>query len=1100
MKFKFVQIVAAALVIAGCAKEQALTEEVLSGSASENTAAVSETQTSLEPVTIWENGSLVAFRPDIEGMGTKLTVGADGTVSFTGGEAVLVTVSDTQGTASSPVKYAYDSSDQVFKVAEGFTPIRVLDGYTANIYYPYDCFSIVSGTAKYTMPSYNGTITNLGEKNPMAAKAQLGNATITMLNLASLIRIDLLGNENDINSGVKLSTLALSTSSAALKNGSEWSVDWTGTRPVFEANAGDETSRTVTCTFDGGVTLDADEATSFYFIAPYSDGASLENLTVTATNSDGNTYSRTRTSALSLSSSTIVHMGFRAGLFRAGDGQAEETAYEIATADDFRQMAKRINAESTNGEGSYHHACYKQVEDIDFREGYSETKADLSAYMIGVANNDERFTGTYDGGNKTLSYFSLSNTDSNTGLWSASLNATFKNIKVDNASISGAGYVGTIVANMYGPESYMSDCTVTNTTVTATAENAGGVIGRAYGTVKGCRFGGANSSVSGAKSVGGVIGNLFGNSDATEISNCSNAAPITSTDIYVGGVIGLVTDATATVKGCTNSGNVKGVSGTTYKNLAGGIVGSYFMSDASYTDRVLTIEDCTNEGKIHGNSGVGGIMGGNSTDGVTSKRYTIKIKGNINNTEDITGANTNVGGIIGYTNSATVTIEGTCRNMGNVTGKTNTGGIAGNFNGGSITGATNTGKILASGSGYTNAGGIVGKMFEGSLLEAENNGIVTSSAAAIGLGGIVGCLGDLETSKNATVSKSINNGQVAVATYTSSAVGGIVGQVSAGIVKECRNNAHIGNYPASSSTTGNDTASEKVGGVAGEFLSGVIDKCYSSVSKIIRGGNYVGGVVGYFKTTTVQSGVINCFSRSAVYSTGAGAVLGGIVGYVEAGSENANIMNCSSYGATLQNMNNSNKNANIGGVIGRAATAAGNNNTGGTVNIRNCFTAIHPSNIKVLVGSTQTAINASTITASDYKYVGVVYGQVTGYRVYIRDIHYRSAGNSYQGTHSGQNKSNAYFNCKTGYIDNICKNLTTNTFQIIKTSSAKYSYTGYFYQALTRATYSPTNESNKFGTFTTYDYTPENSDWVKEETTLSGYPLQKDLQDLGYFD
>lgn len=917
MTSKFILLAAAAVLFAGCGKEQSvLVKETSEGGGKNLNPSSGQVY---EPATVWEDGYLVAFRPSFENLDTKLSISAGGVTAFAAGDAVLVSVDGAAG-----IEYQYDATEGVFKVAAGSTPVRVLGESIARIYYPFSCFSISEDNVIFSIPSYDsGSLAELGGMNPMAASAKNGDETIAMKNLATVIRIDLTCKSGEESYG---GSVKLSSSNTALASGQEYTVDWNGDYPVFTANAGsEEADREVSISYDGG-TLGKDTASSFYFLAPYSASGNIEGLTVTAVH-NGNTYTRTR-SDLPRSGiyNKVLWLAFRAGNFYAGTGTSEDP-YQVKTVDDWCNISRL-------GKGGLD-KHYKQVDNIDFsfdgRFG-TDGKADISAYMIGDDTN--KFTGSYNGNNKKLQNFSLSGTEEYTGLWRYGNNATFKNIFIDNASVTSTKHVGTIVGRHDGNNAELKDCKVTNSTVSSAGDYAGGLAGRAYGTVSGCEFGeeGSTSSVKGATSIGGIVGlnyaavsgcenlgaavtgasqtgGIIGNhaGEDEEVSDCVNRGGISCSGVRGGGIIGTVTK-NATVSGCVNYGAVGG--GTS--NYKGGIIGSFYSQT---TGKTLTITDAVNHGTVNGQSGIGGIIGGTDNAKAQADDVFIVIEGNTSNTNDVTGTNTNIGGIIGYPNKTKLTIGGTsCENSGKVTGVSNTGGIAGALEKpeSSISNAKNYGEVKTTTGSYV--GGIVG-LINTSVINCEisdctNNGSITCGMQYAG--GIVGriratgctisgctnyqtvncsqtsenntwaggILGFADSNMFTTIVSCTNSGAI---TSSKTYVGGIAGQLPAGLIDKCVNDGNV---------NGNAKNCNNVGGITGGISTATVKRCYSAKGITVQGGTRVGGIVGQL---TGAGKVISCASYSYIrgkYTSDENTTVGiGFIVGVEQ-NESALVANC----------------------------------------------------------------------------------------------------------------------------------------------------------------------------------------------------------------
>ena len=289
----------------------------------------------------------------------------------------------------------------------------------------------------------------------------------------------------------------------------------------------------------------------------------------------------------------------------SGGSGTETDPYQISTADDLKIFASLVNSGT-----DYTDTYFKQTANINLNEGVTFTfdadtglvevaKQGETAYWLGTGTkgNDSganttfdttasvagivytnqtgttgsasfelnnwtpigtdssvAFTGSFDGGGKTVSGIYINGASANQGLFGciSGSSATVKNVGVVNSYIKGADYVGGVMGlNQGGTVQYCYNAgTVTGGGV------VGGVVGLSTGTVQYCYNAG---SVTGSnKFVGGVTGN-----NAGTVQYCYNAGGVTGST-HSGGVAGI---STGKVQYCYNAG---GVTGSTY---SGGVVG-----------------------------------------------------------------------------------------------------------------------------------------------------------------------------------------------------------------------------------------------------------------------------------------------------------------------------------------------------------------------------------------------------------------------------------------------------------------------------------------------------------------------------------------------
>ena len=258
-----------------------------------------------------------------------------------------------------------------------------------------------------------------------------------------------------------------------------------------------------------------------------------------------------------------------------GDGTAA-APYKIGTAAELYWFAQTVN------EGDYD-ANAELTNDITINEDVLDENGNLITgktftQWTPIGNNSNRYTGTFDGNDKTISglYYSGNNASGNVyaGLFGCvGSDGEVKNVKVADSNIrvtvttdQNQLFVGGVCASNYG--------TITN------CSNAGTVTGQG-GTVEGFP----------PASVGGVCG-LNGGT----ITNCSNTGSVSG--YYAGGVCRL--NYNGTITNCSNSGSVSG-------DCAGGVCGENISGG--------TITNCCNSGSVSGTNagGVCGLNGGEIT-------------------------------------------------------------------------------------------------------------------------------------------------------------------------------------------------------------------------------------------------------------------------------------------------------------------------------------------------------------------------------------------------------------------------------------------------------------------------------------------------------
>ena len=200
------------------------------------------------------------------------------------------------------------------------------------------------------------------------------------------------------------------------------------------------------------------------------------------------------------------------------DGQGN---YTVTSAEGLKNLAELVN----NGET-----------DINIILTGNIDLSDMEWTPIGDYYN--RYTGTFDGGNYTITGLTVTTSDQYAGLFGyIGSGGTVKDVTLKDVQIESDNQYGCV----------------------------GGVAGNSNGNIENCSVSG---SVSSRHTAGGVVGQQFGGS----ITKCSSSATVKGTG-EVGGVAGK-TDNSATLTACYATGNVTFERASTINTFAGGVVGT----------------------------------------------------------------------------------------------------------------------------------------------------------------------------------------------------------------------------------------------------------------------------------------------------------------------------------------------------------------------------------------------------------------------------------------------------------------------------------------------------------------------------------------------
>lgn len=239
----------------------------------------------------------------------------------------------------------------------------------------------------------------------------------------------------------------------------------------------------------------------------------------------------------------------------SGDGTVNKP-FLISTAAELAWFRDHVNENYDNVKSSA-----KLTADIDlsdFCHAADDSKIEKSWVPIGNSNN--KYQGTFDGNNKTITNLYINASQLNVGLFGYTYEGTIKNLTFEYANVTNTNsYAGVLVGNAYGG-STLQNIKISNT----------------------CQIKGGNYT-------GGIAGSLDGNA-----SNCVNYATVQGKE-DVGGLFGYYSRTGNSMTACANYGNV-----TATSNTVGGLVGYYSSG---------TIQDCANYGNIEGTNNVGGMAG-----------------------------------------------------------------------------------------------------------------------------------------------------------------------------------------------------------------------------------------------------------------------------------------------------------------------------------------------------------------------------------------------------------------------------------------------------------------------------------------------------------
>lgn len=228
----------------------------------------------------------------------------------------------------------------------------------------------------------------------------------------------------------------------------------------------------------------------------------------------------------------------------------EAEPFILKTADHLAWFRDYVNTGKTS-------ACAKIADDVDaidmstvcHKADAEKQVAELSWTPIGNSNN--KYQGTFDGNDKTISNLYINATSNYTGFFGYTVDCRIKNITFDNAKVKSNDNCSTgILAGSAG------SCVIENIKTTGNCSvegkyETGGIAGRANGNISNCEN---HAIVKGLHSVGGIVGICFDSENS--ITSCANYGEITGTEDFVGGIIGYFGEGS--LQNSANNGNITG--------------------------------------------------------------------------------------------------------------------------------------------------------------------------------------------------------------------------------------------------------------------------------------------------------------------------------------------------------------------------------------------------------------------------------------------------------------------------------------------------------------------------------------------------------------
>ena len=310
----------------------------------------------------------------------------------------------------------------------------------------------------------------------------------------------------------------------------------------------------------------------------------------------------------------------------SGDGTVNKP-FLISTAAELAWFRDHVNENYDNVKSSA-----KLTADIDlsdFCHAADDSKIEKSWVPIGNSNN--KYQGTFDGNNKTITNLYINASQLNVGLFGCTYEGTIKNLTFEYANVTNTNnYVGVLVGKAFWG-STLQNIKISNTCQIKGGNYTGGIAGYLDGNAYNC----VNcATVQGIKYIGGLCGFYSISRTGNSMTACANYGNVTASSLGVGGLVGYFDSGT--IQDCANYGGVKGTD--RIAGMAGSVINGKIQNVFSYGNISVT-NNTQNVGMVFGYSSSGATEGmvayySGAKLTVNGQEQTVKAFGNGKPSED----------------------------------------------------------------------------------------------------------------------------------------------------------------------------------------------------------------------------------------------------------------------------------------------------------------------------------------------------------------------------------------------------------------------------------------------------------------------------------
>ena len=172
---------------------------------------------------------------------------------------------------------------------------------------------------------------------------------------------------------------------------------------------------------------------------------------------------------------------------------------------------------------------------------------------VPIGNSNEKYQGTFDGNNKTITNLYINASQYYMGLFGCTYEGTIKNLTFEYANVTKTNnYAGVLVGKAFGG-STLQNIKISNTCQIKGGKYTGGIAGYLVGNAYNC----VNyATVQGIQYIGGLCGHYSSSRTGNSMTACANYGNVTASSLDVGGLVGYFDSGT--IQDCANYGGVKG--------------------------------------------------------------------------------------------------------------------------------------------------------------------------------------------------------------------------------------------------------------------------------------------------------------------------------------------------------------------------------------------------------------------------------------------------------------------------------------------------------------------------------------------------------------